>query len=93
MTFLEYSLCVLALLVAAAAIAAVRGEHFTDRLVAVNLLSTLTLSIICILTVYLEEDFLMDVALIYALISFVTVSVLSRLIARSKLQRRMEEEK
>ena len=92
-SFLEYALFALALLAAAAAAAALRGPHFTDRLVAINLLSTLTLSMICLLSVYLREDFLMDVALIYALVSFVTVAVLSRLITQKYRRERKEESK
>ena len=92
-SFLEYALFALALLAVAAAAAALRGPHFTDRLVAINLLSTLTLSMICLLSVYLGEDFLMDVALIYALVSFVAVAVLSRLITQRYRRGRKEESK
>lgn len=92
-SFLEYALFALALLAVAAAAAALRGPHFTDRLVAINLLSTLTLSMICLLSVYLGEDFLMDVALIYALVSFVAVAVLSRLITQKYRRERKEESK
>ncbi|MBR7149754.1 MAG: sodium:proton antiporter [Oscillospiraceae bacterium] len=91
-TFLVTALVLHALLVLTVAAAAVRGPRFTDRLVAINLLSTLTLSAICILTVYLGEDFLIDVALIYALVSFVAVAVLARLLTRGARLYPQEEE-
>ena len=35
---------------------AVRGPRFTDRIVAINMIGTMTTAIICILSAYLKED-------------------------------------
>ena len=91
--FLETCLVVLALLVAGAAVRAVRGPRFTDRIVAINLLTTMTLSMICILTLLRGEDFFIDVAIIYALISFVTVAVMAKIIIRRRKEQIIREKK
>ena len=41
---------------------------------------TMVVAVISILSVWLGEDYLVDVALVYALLSFLTVVVLSRLV-------------
>ncbi len=57
---------------------AIRGPEITDRIVATNMLGTMTIMTICILAVWLDESYLLDVALIYAMISFLAVVVLTK---------------
>ncbi|MCI2057471.1 MAG: monovalent cation/H+ antiporter complex subunit F [Oscillibacter sp.] len=64
----------------AALVRAILGPRFTDRIIAVNMINTMVVAIICILSVYLKEEFLVDVALVYALLSFLTVTVLARMV-------------
>lgn len=64
----------------AALIYGVTSKRFTDKLVAVNLITTLSLNAICMLAVYLRQDYVLDIALIYALLSFTAVVVLAKLI-------------
>lgn len=90
-TLLSAGLMLLALLAAAAAVRALRGPRFTDRIVAVNLISTLVLGMICLLSLALEEDFLLDVALVYALVSFVTMAVLCKLVIRRRREQMRRE--
>ena len=78
---------VLALLILATLVRAVLGPRFTDRIVAVNVISTLVM-----LSVWLREDFLVDVALVFALLSFLAVVVVSRLVA-ARRRKRPEREK
>jgi len=59
---------------------AIIGPRFTDRLVAINMIGTLTIVFICLLSVFLEEAFLVDVALVYTLISFLSVVMLCRIV-------------
>ena len=47
-------------------------------------------AIITLLSVYLEEDFLVDVALVYALLSFLTVVVLSRMVTFRQKRRKLK---
>lgn len=55
------------------------SRRFTDKLVAVNLVTTLSLNAILMLAVWFEQDYLLDIALIYALLSFAAVVVLAKL--------------
>ena len=71
-------------------IRAIKGPRFTDRIVAVNLIGTMTIITMCILSVYLKQDFLVDVAIVYALLSFIAVVVLTRLVI---IRRRAQEKK
>ena len=60
------SVTVLVLIMLCVLIRAVRGPEIVDRIVAVNMLGTLTIMIICILSLWLKQGYLLDVALIYA---------------------------
>lgn len=57
---------------------AVRGPRVTDRIVAVNMIGTMTIALIALLADVLEESYLLDVCLIYAMISFLSIVVLTR---------------
>ena len=63
-----------------------------DRIVAVNVISTLVIAELVLLSVWLREDFLVDVALVFALLSFLAVVVVSRLVA-ARRRKRPEREK
>ena len=83
---------VLALLILETLVRAVLGPGFTDRIVAVNFISTLVIAELVLLSVWLREDFLVDVALVFALLSFLAVVVVSRLVA-ARRRKRPEREK
>ncbi|MGM9536794.1 MAG: monovalent cation/H+ antiporter complex subunit F [Candidatus Onthomonas sp.] len=73
-------LIVLGLCVLGALIYIGTSRHFTDRLVGVNLISTLILSVILVLSLYLDSTSILDIDIIYALLSFQAVVVLSRIL-------------
>ena len=85
---------VLALLILATLVRAVLGPRFTDRIVAVNVISTLVIAELVLLSVWLREDFLVDVARVFfrSLLSFLAVVVVSRLVA-ARRRKRPEREK
>ena len=60
-------------------IRAVVGPKIADRLVAVNMITTMVTVMIAILAVLKGEAQLIDICLIYAMISFLAVVVLSRI--------------
>ena len=60
-------------------IRAVIGPRIADRLVAVNMITTMVTVMISILAVLKGEGYLVDICLIYAMISFLAVVVLSRI--------------
>ena len=62
----------------------ITSRRYTDKLVAVNIITTLSLNAICMLAVYLKEDYVLDIALIYALLSFTAVIVLTKLMSEKK---------
>ena len=72
-------LTVLALLRVLCLIRAVIGPRIADRLVAVNMIGTLVMVSIALLAVIKNEGYLVDICLIYAMISFLAVVVLTRI--------------
>lgn len=70
---------VLALMLLLCLIRAVIGPRIADRLVAVNMMGTMVMVSIALLAVVKEQGYLVDICLIYALISFLAVVVLTRI--------------
>ena len=60
-----------------ALIRAIRGPRTGDRVMGINMINTQVLLAIAVVALYLNESWLLDVCLIYALISFLAVSVLA----------------
>lgn len=56
------------------------GPTVADRLVAINMMGTMIIVIIGILTLIMNEGYLADICLIYATISFLSVIVLTKVI-------------
>ena len=73
--------------------AAIRGPELGDRIVAANMIGTLTIATICLLSYALQQSWLLDVALIYTMISFLAVVVLTRIFIRRYKSRAKEQEK
>lgn len=71
-------LIVLAVLTIFCLIRAVLGPTIADRLVAVNMMGTIVMVIIAVLALLMDEDYLVDICLIYAMISFLAVVVLTK---------------
>ena len=60
----------------------------TNRLIATNMIGTMVNAAILILSAMLKENWLIDVALIYTMISFVSVLILTRVIIPARDQTR-----
>ena len=58
---------------------AIRGPRVADRIVGINMSGTISTAMIAILAVLLDENWLLDVSLIYCMISFLAVVVLSKI--------------
>ena len=74
---------------------AIKGPRIADRIVAINMISTITIAMILVLVNMLGQGGLADVALIYALIGFLAVVVLCKVymgIALEKKQKKEENE-
>ena len=84
---------VLAVLILASIIRSVRGPKTADRIIAVNMIGTMTIVIIAILSVYRKEDYRADVCLIYAMVSFLAVVVLTKVYTGVYRERKEKEKK
>lgn len=58
---------------------AIRGPRTADRILGINMTGSLTTAAIAVLAVYLKQSWLLDVCLIYCMISFLAVVVLAKI--------------
>ena len=72
------ALIFLAVMVVLCLVRAIIGPRVADRIVSVNMMGTMVMVIIAILALMLEEGYLADICLIYAMLSFLAVIVLTR---------------
>ena len=72
---------------------AIVGPRLTDRIMAVNMIGTMTIAVIMLLSVLLGESSVLDVALIYAVISFVAVIVLSQIYVGLYHEKRLKDKR
>jgi multicomponent Na+:H+ antiporter subunit F len=66
------------------------SPHFEDRIVGTNLVGTIVINFIALLSAYMGNGFGMDIALVYAFLSFLAVVVLCRLLAVQNVERALE---
>ncbi len=92
-TLLTVSLIILAVLVMLCLIRAIIGPRIADRVVAVNMMGTMVIVMISILAVLLGEGYLMDVCIIYAMISFLAVIALTKVYMGVYLEKKMKLKK
>ena len=76
--FLVVCMCILAVCILACLVRAIIGPRIADRIVAINMIGTMTIIIITIVAVLLHEEYLVDVAILYAMLSFLAVVVLTK---------------
>lgn len=62
-----------------ALIRAMRGPRMADRILGINATGSLTTAAIAVMAVYLDQSWLLDVCLIYCMISFLAVVVLAKI--------------
>jgi len=79
---------VLAGLIILSIIRSILGPGISDRIIAVNMIGTMVIMITAIFSVLLNENYLVDVCLIYAMISFLGVVVLCKVYTGVYLQRK-----
>ena len=60
------------------------GPRYTDRIIVASMVGTQVIVLIAVLAVIVGEDYLADVCLIYAIISFLSVVVLGRSVLERK---------
>lgn len=87
------TLIFLAVMVVLCLIRAIIGPKIADRIVAINMMGTMVMVILGILALMLKEGYLADICIIYAMISFLAVIVLTKVYMGVYQQKKMEEEK
>ena len=90
------SLVVIGVLLLACLLRAIRGPRIADRVIAVNMMGTLIVIAICILSFMMAEGWLVDIAMIYTMLSFLAVVLLTKVymgIYREKRRQREEGQK
>lgn len=76
-----------------ALIRTVKGPRIADRIMGINMIGTMSLGAIAILAVYFRESWLLDVSLVYCILSFLAVVVLTQLfISHFQKKRRDRDE-
>lgn len=78
-TFHIVVMCLLSVGVLLCLVCAIRGPRYTDRIVALNEICTLIILLICVLSYFLGEAYLMDVAILYGLLNLLAVALISRI--------------
>lgn len=73
-------------------IRAIRGPRMADRVMGINMIGTMTLLTIAVLALYLKESWLLDVSLLYGMISFLAVAVLALMRIDRQKAENMEED-
>ena len=79
------ALIILAVMLMLCLLRAIKGPRVADRLVAVNMMGTMVM--------VMKEGYLADIALIYAMISFLAVVVLSKIYLGVYREHKHEEDK
>ena len=87
------ALKLLAVMLMICVIRAIIGPRIADRIVSVNMMGTIVMVMIAILALMQEEGYLVDICLIYAMISFLAVIVLTKVYMGVYIQKKEEEEK
>ena len=78
------ALLAIAILIGVMIYRSIKGPQITDRLLSVNMINTMVIIAFLILCALLDEAYLTDVAIIYALISFVSTLIFASVYIRRK---------
>lgn len=92
-TLFTVTLSVLGVLLFPCLLRAIRGPRIADRVVGINMIGTIIIMVIAVLALMLEEGYLVDIAIIYAMLSFLAVVVLVKIYIGVYRAQKIEEEK
>ena len=88
----KVTLSILGVLLFPCLLRAIRGPRIADRVVGINMIGTIIIMMIAILSLMLEEGYLVDIAIIYAMLSFLAVVVLVKIYIGIYRSQKTEEE-
>ena len=86
------TLGVLTLLALACLVRCIMGPRISDRVLAINQTGTITVIMVALTVLLLGEGYLADIAMVYAMLSFLAVIVLSKVYQGIYYERKHEEE-
>ena len=84
-------LAVLGVLLFLCLLRSILGPRIADRVVGINMIGTIVIMMIAILALMLGEGYLVDIAIIYAMLSFLAVVVLAKIYIGVYLARKAKE--
>ena len=90
--FLNVVLALQGILLMLCLIRSIIGPKVADRLVAVNMVGTNTICIIGVLAVRFGAGYLSDIGLIYAMVSFLAVVLLTKVYMGAYVERKLKEQ-
>ena len=79
-------------LMIACLVRAIKGPRVADRVIAANMTGTLVVISICILAFMLAEGYLVDIAMIYTMLSFLAVVLLTKVYMGVYREKRRQQE-
>jgi len=63
---------------------AVRGPKLADKIIAINMIGIKAILLVVIVGIYIGEEYLVDVAMVYALLNFLATVVLTKFMLQFK---------
>ena len=90
--FLSIVMAVLIIMIFVSFIRTLKGPRVTDRIISVNMIGSITIMVIGILAIVLNQSYLVDICLIYAMISFLAVVVLCKIYMGVYAEKKKKEE-
>lgn len=72
------ALCIYGALLLFCLIRALRGPDMADRVIAINMIGTIVIAAIVVLSIVMDEAYLLDMALVYAMLNFMATVLLCR---------------
>lgn len=92
-TFFTVILIILGVLLMLCLVRAIIGPSVPDRLVAINMMCSIVVAMIAMLAIMLSEGYLIDICLIYVLLSFLAVVVLAKIYMNNYIEKKRKEER
>lgn len=89
---MSVTLGVLTVLALLCLVRCIMGPRISDRVLSINVIGTLTVIMVAVTVVMLKESSLADIALIYAMLSFLAVILLSKVYTGIYQERKHEQD-
>lgn len=88
---LTAALCVLGVLAVVCLVRLIIGPKVADRIVMVNMITTIVVIMLGVLAVMIGENYIADICIVYAMLGFIAVIVLTKLYLGIWRERRGEK--